>query len=184
MSTTSNTAQGVNKGTISDPGQWLENLFTGNTDYQRQLELLGMTNDFNAAEALKQRNWEATQAALTRAFNASEAQKNRDYQTEMSNTQYQRMVSDMKAAGLNPYLAYGSHSSVPTGSTASAGTPSGSAARSGGASGAASGKGVVGDILSAVTRIAATAMSANAMTASAGMKLATSANWLKYQARK
>ena len=39
-------------------------------------------------------------------FNAEEAQKARDYDTMMSNTQYQRAVEDMKAAGINPILAF------------------------------------------------------------------------------
>lgn len=55
------------------------------------------------------------------AFNAQQAQMNRDYQTEMSNTAYQRAVSDMQNAGLNPALMYGNGSaaSTPTGSNAS-----------------------------------------------------------------
>lgn len=43
---------------------------------------------------------------ITRQWNSAEAQKERDWQTEMSNSAYQRSVADMKAAGINPILAY------------------------------------------------------------------------------
>lgn len=83
---------------------WLNNAFTGRRDYARQKELLNLQN----------------------AFSASEAQKAREWSERMSNTSYQRAMSDARSAGLNPALVVSQGSATTPGATAfaSAAAPS------------------------------------------------------------
>lgn len=100
---------------VNDLNSWIngekptiKDYFTGNVDYARQLEMLGLQNQFTA-----------DQNARMMAFNADEAQKNREWQEMMSNTAYSRAMADAKKAGINPALIFSQGgASTPTGGSA------------------------------------------------------------------
>lgn len=86
---------------------------------------------FNAEQARLQRDFEAQSAGQARAFNHSEAAAARAWAREMRQTAFQDTVADLKAAGLNPALAYMQGATgFPGSSAASSAIPSGSSAAS------------------------------------------------------
>lgn len=105
---------------------------------------------YNTLMADLDKEYNAYEAHKARQFSSSEAQKQRDFEERMSNTAYQRMVSDARAAGLNPYIAYTQGgATTPTGSSAGGVSASSSGARQGAVK-----SGVLGDLVNSAVTLA------------------------------
>lgn len=86
---------------------WLDAAISGAAPMAAGAGMAPMTGGLSLAAAGLSSGINFFSQQQTNASNVQQAQVNRDFQERMSSTAYQRSVSDMKAAGLNPAMMFG-----------------------------------------------------------------------------
>lgn len=125
------------------------------------------SNNAKSAEALRADLRQMTMQDYAQRFNSAEAQKSRDWSEMMSNTEIQRRVADLQAAGFSPLAALAGVSGASTPSAAVAhGSPGNSHSSSPGSEGFKMLAQIVGMI---VTKGISTAMVAQEMQTKAAV---------------